>query len=529
MARFVHGEDRTQATLLPEVLDDYVSADNPVRVIDAFVDELNLGKLGFEGVDPASTGRPAYHPATMLKIYVYGYLNRVQSSRRLERETQRNLELMWLTGRLTPDFKTIANFRKDNGRAIRSVCKRFVVVCRQLGLLSQSLVAIDGSKFKAVNNRDRNYTHGKIKRRLEQLDESIERYLAAMESADRTEPAQAKPKNERLREKIAMLREQMQKLKEIDEQLKETPDQQISEIDPDARSMATSGRGSGVVGYNVQVAVDAKHHLIVAHEVTNVGHDRQALAGMAQQAKEAMDVEAITVVADRGYFNGKQIKACEEAGITPYVAKPMTSGAKADGRFGKQDFIYLVKEDEYRCPAGERLVNRFTTVEHDMTLQVYWSSACRGCALKAQCTKSPERRIRRWENEAIIDAMQLRLDRDPGMMSFRRRTVEHPFGTLKFWMGYTHFQMKTLERVSTEMSLHVLAYNLKRAMRILGIGPMLEVMREALRALFTLLFGWFAAHACKKIVRQSTKIRDLVKLPNAFQTSSQQDLQLHQY
>lgn len=375
------------------------------------------------------------------------------------------------------------------------MCKRFVVVCRQLGQLSQSLVAIDGSKFKAVNNRDCNYTHGKIKRRLEQIDESIERYLAAMESADRTEPAEGKPKNDRLREKTVMLRQQMQKLKEIDEQLKETPDEQISEIDPDARATATSGRGSGVEGYNVRVAVDANHHRIVAHDVTNVGHDRQALAGMAQQAKEAMDVGAVTVVADRGYFNGKQIKACEEAGITPYVAKPMTSGAKADGRFGKQDFIYLVKKDEYRCPAGERLTNRFTTVEHDMTLQVYWSSACRGCALKAQCTKSLERRIRRGKNEAIIDAIQSRLDQDPGKLSFRRQTVEHPFGTLKFWMGYTHFQMRTLERVCTEMSLYVLVYNLKRVMRILGVGPMLEAMREALRALFTLLFGRLAAYA----------------------------------
>lgn len=477
MKRFIQGEDRTQGILLPELLDDYVAEDNPVRVIEVFVDELDLGSLGFDGVSPEETGRPAYHPSRLLKIYIYGYINRVQSSRRLERETQRNIELMWLTGRLAPDFKTIANFRKDNGKAIRSVCRQFVVLCRQLDLFSQAIVAIDGSKFKAVNNRDQNFTSAKVQRRVEQIEESIERYLAAMDTADREEPTVAEAKTSRLQDKITALKQQMQQLKEIEVRMMATPDQQISLTDPDARSMATSGRGSGMVGYNVQTAVDAQHHLIVAHEVTNIGNDRSQLSSMAKQASTAMGTEDLTVVADRGYFKGEEILECQKVGITALVPKPLTSGSKAEGRFGKQDFIYEAQDDEYRCPAGQRLIKRFTSIENGMTLHTYWSSACQGCAIKAQCTTGKERRVKRWEHEGVLEAMQNRLDRAPEMMQLRRQTVEHPFGTLKAWMGSTHFLTKTLERVSTEMSLHVLAYNLKRVMKILGIGPMMVAMR----------------------------------------------------
>ena len=476
MKRFVEGEDRKQVTLLPECLDDYIEAENPVRVIDVFVDELDLGELGFVGVEPLPTGRPSYHPAVMLKIYIYGYLNRIQSSRRLEREVQRNVELMWLTGRLRPDFKTIANFRKDNGRAIRKVCRQFVVLCQKLDLFAQAVVAIDGSKFKAVNNRDRNFTNAKLKRRLEQIEESIARYLSQLDTADRHEGAVAEAKAGRLKDKIAILKQQMQGLKAMELRLRDAPDQQISLTDPDARSMATSGRGTGIVGYNVQTAVDAKNHLIVAHEVTNVGNDRGQLAMMAEQARAATGITELTVVADRGYFSGDEILACDQAGITPFVPKPLNSNSKAEGRFGKPDFIYIASDDEYRCPAGQRLIKRFTTVEAGMTLDIYWSSACPRCPIKAQCTTGPERRVRRWVHEAVIDAMQERLDRDPEKMRVRRQTVEHPFGTIKFWMGATHFLMRTLERVRTEMSLHVLAYNLKRVMRLLGIGGLIAAM-----------------------------------------------------
>jgi transposase len=474
MSGFIEGEDRHQATLFPERLDDYVAEDNAVRVIDVFLDELDLSGLGFK-TEPSDTGRPSYHPSTMLKIYVYGYLNRIQSSRRLEREAQRNVELMWLTERLVPDFKTIADFRKDNGAAIRLVCREFVVLCRKLNLFAQAFVAIDGSKFKAVNNRDRNFTQAKMKRRLQQIDESIERYLGQLASADRQEAAE--DKMQRLEDKIAGLKKEMARLKRLEVQMLQTPDQQISMTDPDARSMATSGRGTGMVGYNVQTAVDAKHHLIVAHEVTNMGHDRTQLANMAKQAKDALETDVLCVVADRGYFKGEEILACDEAGITTYLPKPQTSGSLSRGLFSKRDFIFIPEDDEYRCPADERLIYRCSTVEKGQTIRRYWSSVCPSCPIKSKCTTGKYRRVSRWEHEAVVEAVQARLDREPERMRDRRETVEHPFGTIKSWMGSTHFLTKTLGRVSTEMSLHVLAYNMKRMVNILGTKPLIEAIR----------------------------------------------------
>jgi transposase len=478
MKRFVEGEDRTQSTLFPERLDDFIAEDNPVRAVEVFVGELNLGELGFEGVEPHSTGRPAYHPSTLLKLYIYGYLNRVQSSRRLERETQRNVEVMWLTRRLMPDHKTIANFRKDNGKAIIGVCREFVGVCRRLELFTQAVVAIDGSKFKAVNHRDKNFTEAKMKARQKRVEKSIARYLAQLDEADRAQPSVPEAKVTGLQDKLTKLKEEMARLGELEQRRLNAPDKQISLSDPDSRSMKT--RGTGIVGYNVQAAVEPEHHLIVAHEVTNVGSDRAQLATMAEQAREAMDTKELSAVADRGYFSGTQIVDCEEAGITTYVPKPLTSSGKKKGRFTKQDFVYEPEHDQYRCPAGEHLTQRFVSVEHGMTLHVYFASVftCRGCAMKAKCTHGThQRRIRRWEHEDVVDTMLARLEEDPGKMQLRRQTVEHPFGTLKAWMGATHFLTKTLPRVSTEMSLHVLAYNMKRVMNILGVGSLIEGMR----------------------------------------------------
>ena len=476
MSGYIVGEDRQQATLFPESLDDYIAEDSAVRVIDVFIDDLDLSGLGFN-VEPNDTGRPGYHPSTLLKIYIYGYLNRVQSSRRLERETQRNVELMWLTGRLAPDFKTIADFRRDNGKAIRLVCREFVMLCRKLNLFSEAFVAIDGSKFKAVNNRDRNFTKAKMRRRLQQIDESIERYLGQLASADRQEATIAESKAQRLTDKIKALKQEMARLKKLEVRMLAAPDEQISLTDPDARSMATSGRGTGMVGYNVQTAVDAKHHLIVAHEVTNVCHDRAQLSKMAKQAKVAIGVDHLDVVADRGYFHGEELLACDEARITTYLPKPQTSGNLAKGLFGKRDFIYHSEDDEYECPAGQRLIYRFTREENGQTIYRYWSSGCPKCAMKDQCTTGDFRRVSRWEHEAVIEAAERRLDEQPQRMRVRRSTVEHPFGTLKAWMGYTHFQMKTLKHVSTEMSLHVLAYNLKRVLSILGTKPLMAAMQ----------------------------------------------------
>jgi transposase len=477
MKRFVEGLDRGQRTLFPDCLEDWIVEDNPVRVIDVFVDELDLGDLGFGGVDPEATGRPSYHPSVLLKLYIYGYLNRVQSSRRLEREAGRNVEVMWLTGRLGPDHKTIADFRKDNGRAIRQVCARFVDLCREIGLLATASVAIDGSKFKAVNNRDRNFTRGKVERRRAQLEESVARYLDQLDTADRHEPTEAlATKTERLKEKLAKLKEEMVKLAAIEAQMLASPDQQVSLTDPDSRSMATSGRGSGVVGYNVQVAVDTEHHLIVVHDVINVGNDRSQLANMAKQAKAVLQTEELAAVADRGYFNSPEILECAEAGITVTLPKPMTSGAKSRGRFGKQDFVYVPEKDVYRCPAGEQLTYRFSTEEHGKMIRRYWTTACPKCPLQSRCTTGPERRIPRWEHEHLLEAVQERLDASPEAMRMRRETVEHPFGTMKARMGATPFLTKTLPKVATEMALSMLAYNLTRVMNIVGVKPLMTAI-----------------------------------------------------
>ena len=480
MAGFVEGVGRDQSSLFPAALDDYVGEDNPVRAVDVFVDGLDLRKLGFTGVDPLAMGRPGYHPATMLKLYIYGYLNRIPSSRRLERECQRNLELMWLTGRLAPDFKTIADFRKDNGKPIREVCRMFVALCRQLNLLSTAGVAIDGSKFKAVNARDKNFTEAKMKRRLERIDESIARYMAQLETADR-QTAQGgdvpEAKVKRLNDKIVKLKEEVVRLNTINDQLQNSEDKQVSLTDPDARSMATSGKDTGIVGYNVQAAVDTTHHLIVAHEVTNVGTDRSALAGTAELARVEMGAEKLDVVADRGYYSGEEIKSCEDTGITVTLPKPQTSGAKAAGRFGKQDFVYVAAEDVYRCPAGEKLTFRFAGMDDGKLMRRYWTSSCADCPLKSQCTTGPERRVSRWEHEAVLETVQARLDRTPEAMTVRRSTAEHPFGTIKCWMGATHFLTMTLPKVATEMALNVLAYNIKRVIAILGVRELLVAMQ----------------------------------------------------
>jgi transposase len=478
MKRFVEGTDRGQATLFPECLEDWIGEDNPVRVIDVFVGELDLGELGFDGVAPEATGRPSYHPSSLLKLYIYGYLNRVQSSRRLEREAGHNVEVMWLVGRLVPDHKTIADFRKNNGTAIRQVCARFVALCRTMGLLTQASVAIDGSKFKAVNNRDRNFTRAKMERRVAQIEESVARYLQQLDTADRQEPSEAlKTKTSGLKEKIEKLKQEMRRLAVLKVEMLATPDQQISLTDPDARSMATSGRGSGVVGYNVQIAVEAGHHLIVTHEVTNEGSDRSQLSPVAKAAKATLGVEKLDAVADRGYFNGEEILACEEAGITVTLPKPMTSNSKAEGRFGKQDFRYVAEEDVYVCPAGQRLAYSYTSEDRGLVVHRYATKACRHCAIKHNCTKGNERRIKRWEHEHIIEVVQRRLDEHPEKMRQRRETVEHPFGTIKARMGATHFLMKTLPKVATEMALHVLAYNLTRVMNIMGVQPLLAAIR----------------------------------------------------
>ena len=376
-----------------------------------------------------------------------------------------------------PDFKTIADFRRDNGAAIVRVCREFVLLCRRMQLFADATVAIDGSKFKAVNNRDKNFTDRKLAARMQQVEESIAHYLDELDRTDQQSADVAAVRVPHLKDKLATVRAQAQKLAAIGSQLAATPDRQASRTDPDARSMATSGRGTGIVGYNVQTAVDTKPHLIVAHEVTNLGHDRTQLEMMARRTRDVLQGDSLTVLADRGYFSGEQILGCEQAGIATLVPKPLTSGSKADGRFDKRDFVYDAERNEYRCPAGERATWRMTTVERGMTLHRYWSSACPKCPSKAQCTPSDYRRVTRWEHEHVLDAMQARLDRMPQASRLRRQTAEHPFATLKAWMGTSHFLTKTLPKVRAEMSLHVLAYNMKRMMTIFGVQPLLQALR----------------------------------------------------
>jgi len=474
MKRFIEGDDREQGVLFPDHLEDFVGEDNPVRAVDAFVDALDLVGIGFN--EAAATGRPGYHPAILLKIYVYGYLNRIQSSRRLELETGRNVEMMWLTGRLAPDFKTIADFRRDNSKAIRKVCSQFVMLCRQIGLLNGDGVAIDGSKFKAVNNRDKNFTPAKVKRRLSDIETSIERYLSKLDAADRNEPALPPAQVAHLQERIIKLKEQMEELKAIEIKVQNAPDAQVSLTDPDARSMRL--RGGGIVGYNVQTAVDVEHHLIVAHEVTSSGSDRGQLVKMANQARLAIGGEEITVVADRGYYSGEPLLECANTGIITYVPKPLTSSGLKRGFFIKQDFIYDVQNDVYICPAGQSLTKGAHRSDRQSDINFYRHlSACSNCHLKPRCTTEKLRRIRRWEQEDVLDDIERRLEGKPDAMRIRRSTVEHPFGTLKAWMGYTHFLTRTREKVAAEMSLHVLAYNFKRVLKIIGIAPLMAALR----------------------------------------------------
>jgi transposase len=444
--------------------------------VDVFVDELDLVALGCAG--PAATGRPGYHPAVLLKLYLYGYLNQVQSSRRLEREAGRNVEVMWLTGKLAPDVKTIADFGRDHGSAIRAACAQFVVLCRQLGLLAGGTVALDGSRFKAVNTRDKNFTPGAIRRRMEQVEASIERYLSMLDTADRQEDEVAEMRTARLTERLERLRRQMRELRAMEQAVQAAPDRQVSLTDPDARAMATNGKGTGMVGYNVQAAVDTKHHLIVAHEVTNVGHDRTQLASMGRKAQEATGADELRVLADRGYFSGEEVRACEEAGIMAIVPKPLTSSGMKRGFFAKQDFVFKADRDLYICPAGQELTRGKSRSDREGDIIFYRHlTACSTCELKPGCTPEKLRRIRRWEHEEVIEAMQRRLDRMPDAMRVRRQTVEHVFGTIKGWMGRGHFLTRRLSNVGTEMSLHVLAYNLKRAMAILGVPALVAAIR----------------------------------------------------
>jgi transposase len=475
---YIRGTARNQVILFPEAVEDYITEDNPVRFIDAFVSSLRLNELGFARATPAETGRPAYDPGDLLRLYLYGYLHRVRSSRLLEREAKVNLELMWLLGKLAPDFKTIADFRRDNLKAIKQVCREFTLLCRKLKLFGGELVAIDGSKFKAVNNRRRNFNEARLSKAIQAMEQKIDGYLESLDEADanETDPDDPGPTAAELRAKIAELQQRKAKYQALKQGMKESGAKQVSLTDRDARSMVMH-HGSTEVGYNVQTAVDEKHQLIVEHEVTNDPTDHAHLAEMALRAQETLDVEQLEVVADMGYYDGAEVKQCAEAGIKTYIPKPLTSVNRKRGLFTKQDFVYDEAKDCYRCPAGEELTYRYESFELNRQIRYYATPKCLSCPIKQQCTTNQRgRRISRWVDEKLLEDMARRVRARPELMRRRQQLSEPPFGTIKRAMNQGYFLMKGLDKVGAEMSLTVLSYNLKRAINILGVKKLIEAM-----------------------------------------------------
>ena len=468
------GLDRSQTLLFPEALEDYVAAENPVRFLDAFVNSLDLHALGFAKARCAPTGRPPYDPAALLKLYLYGYLHRIRSSRQLEAECQRNLELIWLVRKLAPDFKTLADFRKDNLKPLQAVSRQFTLLCRKLDLFGGELLAIDGSKFRAVNARDQNFNARKLEELLAHTDARLAEYYAALAANDVTEPATPALDPTALQQKIATLQEKRDWHAELLAEL-DAEEKQVSVTDPDTRRMPTAQ--GNVVGYNAQLAVDAKHKLIAADDVTNDGTDYRQLADVAQQAKANLDREQTEVVADKGYYSAAEVSRCVEQGITPFIPKADTSANTKAGLFGKSSFHYDAVKDVYVCPGEQTLTYRFSTFELGRGLRYYRASGCKGCALKAQCTRNKANRtITREDNEHLMEAMAQRLREQPEKFKLRKQLVEHPFGTIKRWMGFTHFTLKGLEKVRTEWSLVTLAYNLKRVLNLVSFEKLMQAV-----------------------------------------------------
>lgn len=477
---YIQGTSRDQAVLFPEVLDDYIAEENPIRFIDAFVDKLDLVALGFEQSTLNITGRPPYHPSILLKLYIYGYLNRIRSSRRLENECHRNVELMWLLGKLQPDHKTISEFRRRHVKSLKAVCRKFTMLCKQLDLFGGEFISIDGSKFKAVNGRDNNYTKAGLEKLLSEIDDRINTYFQSLDETDNQEQDVHKTDARELKEKIASLNQVKQCYEALLEQLAESGENQISLTDPDSRLMKTGNTGKDVC-YNAQIAVDDKHNLIVADDVSNVGSDRIQLSNMAKAAQSTLDVEDLDAAADKGYHSTEEIKECVQSGITPYIPRPEQSFNKSRGLFGKPDFSFDSELNCYTCPAGEKLGYRTTITQAGQRYHTYATSACRRCEIRHLCTdnKQKGRRIFRLADEHLLEEMQQRLSQRPEAMKKRRCMVEHPFGTLKRSMGYHYFLLQGLEKVKMEFSLSVMAYNLKRAINILGVRNLIEGLQAA--------------------------------------------------
>lgn len=474
---YIQGTSREQTTLFPETLDEYIREENPVRFIDAFVANLDLMALGFQHSVLNHTGRPPFHPSVLIKLYIYGTLHHIRSSRRLESECYRNVEVMWLLHKLAPDFKTISDFRKNNLKALKETCGEFVLLCKRLDLFGKELIAIDGSKFEAVNSNHRNYTRKKLRKLIQKIEVYIDEYFQVLENEDEAEKCDHSLSAKELKEQIEALKEKRNHYKKLLAGLEESGESQISLTDAESRLMRDGHRGHDVC-YNAQIAVDEKHHLIVADDVTNACNDEKQLASIAKEAKELLEVDQLDVTADVGYHDSDNIKDCTDEAITPYVPRPKKSHNYKKGLFAKEDFKYDPEIDCYYCPANERLTFRFTYHKDSRLMRAYETPACRSCSLRSMCTdrKRGNRRISRWEHEHLLEEMQERLEQQPDMMNKRRCLAEHPFGSLKRWMGCQYFLLCGLEKVKAEFSLMVLGYNLRRAINILGVKKLMEAV-----------------------------------------------------
>jgi transposase len=470
---YIKGQERNQSVLFPSTLDEYVAENNAVRAIAAFLGRLDFVKLKFVRGQAAETGRPGYDPRVLMGLFLWGHLNGIRSSRKLERECQRNLEVIWLCENLRPDFKTLADFRKDNGEGIKGVVVEFRRWCLAAGLYGQEIVAVDGSKFKAVNSKERNFTRKKLSQLMARERAKISEYLEAVAAADEAEGEEPELSAAQLQEKIAGLERYLAEHEELERELQASGESQVSLTDPDAKLMKTA-RGSEV-SYNVQTVVDSKHKLIVAYEVTNEGNDLGQLALMAQQAKEALQVEELTVLADGGYYEGNALKECEQAGVTTYLPQPQSREAKRRGIFEQKQFRYDQQRDLYVCPQGEELRFRSTTKARGKQFKIYKTKACKTCPLRAQCTTSKYgRKLVRWVNQEVIERLQARNRGRPELLKLRKTLAEHPFGTIKWGMNQGFFLLKGIHKVTTEFGLTVLSYNLKRVLNILGVEQMIS-------------------------------------------------------
>jgi transposase len=473
---YIQGSSREQVLLFPEIIEEYISSENPVRFINAFVDGLDIKELGFLRAEIKETGRPPYDPKDLLKLYIYGYLYRIRSSRLLERETIRNVEVMWLLRKLRPDFKTVADFRRDNLNALKGVCREFTLLCRKLELFGGELLGVDGSKFRAVNSKKENFNEKKLKDLIQRIDQRTQEYLQQLDRADQQEVSSKKITKEELQQKIEQLKTRRGKYDGYLQELEQSGDKQISTVDSESRLMSC-GQGLEVC-YNVQTVVDSKHKLIVEHEVVNEGSDQNQLSIMAIRAKETLGLTRTEVLADKGFYHGQEIKKCEEAGIEAYVSKPETPTSTQRGFFGKEQFVYNAEADCYRCPAAETLTYRFTVDERGHTIRYYMTEACHACTLRKLCTdkKKGGRRIGRREHEDVLEKMHQRLRDHPEKIKLRGSLCEHPFGTIKRSLNAGYFLTKGLKKVRAEMSLSVLVYNLKRVINILGVKAMVTAL-----------------------------------------------------